>query len=128
MEPKTNKAVQVKALDPRGFRRAGRRWGPEWSAPIALGELAEGELAALSSDRSLAVREVEVESPAPAAPKRAIDRAAIVAAIGQLEPGNKDHWTQAGAPDVRALEAVLGGQISAKDRDQAWAAAQKAKE
>lgn len=66
--------------------------------------------------------------PAPEAAAAPIDRDAIVGAIGKLDPENTDHWTQAGAPDVRALEAVLGGQITAKARDAAWAEVQKAKE
>mgnify|MGYP000628011926 CR=1 FL=1 len=46
----------------------------------------------------------------------------IVTAIGQL--GDED-FTQSGAPEVKALEAVLGVQITAVQRDNAWATYQE---
>lgn len=46
----------------------------------------------------------------------------IVTAIGQL--GDKD-FTQSGAPEVKALEAVLDVQITAVQRDNAWATYQE---
>ena len=48
-------------------------------------------------------------------------QAALVAAIARLEPGREDHWTKAGKPEIRALEAVsdLSG-ISATERDAVW--------
>ncbi|WP_170563035.1 hypothetical protein [Ruegeria atlantica] len=54
------------------------------------------------------------------------DRASLLAAgIAALEPGNADHWTNAGKPEVRALAAATKlGDISAKERDLAWAAYQ----
>ena len=48
----------------------------------------------------------------------------IVTAISRLEAGNIDHWTKSGKPEVRALEAALGYDISAAERDAAWAACQ----
>ncbi len=49
--------------------------------------------------------------------------AALLAAIPGLEPGNEDHWTKSGRPEVRALEAATGlGGVTAAERDTAWAA------
>jgi len=48
------------------------------------------------------------------------DEDPIEAAIRQLDPDNPMHWTQAGKPQVYALEEILGYQISAAQRDAAW--------
>lgn len=51
----------------------------------------------------------------------------IVEAIGKLDKENKDHWMKSGAPQVKALEAVLDNlTVSAADRDAAWANYQEA--
>ncbi|MGA1860327.1 hypothetical protein VH569_30455 [Azospirillum sp. 11R-A] len=47
----------------------------------------------------------------------------IIAAIGQLDPANAKHF-KGGKPDLKALGAVLGADITADQRDQAWAALQ----
>jgi hypothetical protein len=44
----------------------------------------------------------------------------IVQAIAMLDPDTEDDWTQAGKPDVRALETVIGKDITAQQRDKAW--------
>lgn len=49
----------------------------------------------------------------------------IIEAIGKLDPDNKEHWTNSGAPQVVTLEGILGKQISAAERDVAWAKAQE---
>lgn len=59
---------------------------------------------------------VDAETPA----SQAVDVAAAGIAIRALTPGNPEHWTKAGKPRVRALEAQLGFDISAADRDAAW--------
>ena len=44
------------------------------------------------------------------------------AAIAALTPGDPDHWTRDGRPEVRALRAVSGlANITAGERDAAWA-------
>ncbi len=48
-------------------------------------------------------------------------RSAILAAIAGLEPGNPDHWTRSGKPEIRALAAASGlTDITASERDAAW--------
>lgn len=44
----------------------------------------------------------------------------IVDAIGQLEPGNEDHWTKGNKPDAKVLGAILKHDVSAAERDEAW--------
>lgn len=46
---------------------------------------------------------------------------ALVDAIDALEDGNEDHWTSAGKPEVAALKKATGGDVTAAERDAAWA-------
>ena len=48
--------------------------------------------------------------------------AAIQDAIGRLDPADSTKWTKGGKPDVKALEKLLGFDITAAERDSAWAA------
>ncbi len=41
-------------------------------------------------------------------------------AFDLLEEGNKAHWTKDGKPEVKALADILGRNVSAKERDEAW--------
>lgn len=91
-----------------------------------------GALVELSDERAAELAEhLVVRSPGATEPAGEVDEAEavneadeIVAAIGQLNPENPDHWTKAGKPDVAALEAILDRDISADDRDAAWQRAQ----
>lgn len=91
-----------------------------------------GELVELSDEQAdslaehLVVHSADAEAPVGEADEAADKADALVAAIGQLDPENHDHWTKAGKPDVAALEAILGRDISADDRDAAWQRAQDA--
>lgn len=46
-------------------------------------------------------------------------KALIVAAIGGLDPADKALWTKGGKPSVKALEKVLGLDITEAERDAA---------
>ena len=48
--------------------------------------------------------------------------AALAEAIGGLDKGDEELWTNSGKPNTKALEAVLGYPVSAAERDAAWAA------
>lgn len=50
--------------------------------------------------------------------KNRIDQ--ICDAIEKLDPDNSEQWTNSGKPQVREVEAILGFDISAAERDQAW--------
>jgi len=62
------------------------------------------------------------EGEADATPEVPVDR--IIAAIGRLDPQDAAHFTKAGKPEVKALSDLLGVEITAKQRDDAWAAVQ----
>ncbi len=48
-------------------------------------------------------------------------RAAIKATIEQLDLSDPTHVTEEGKPDATVLSDLLGWQVSAKERDDAWA-------
>ena len=51
--------------------------------------------------------------------------ATLAAAIDQLVPGDPDHWTGQGKPEIKALAALSGlKDIRAAERDGVWAACQ----
>ena len=55
-----------------------------------------------------------------------ITEEAIVAAISKMESMDATQWTTAdGKPQIPALEALLKGKITAKERDAAWDRYQK---
>lgn len=57
---------------------------------------------------------------APAGPTDPEERlAAIRDAIAQLDPENPEHFTKDGKPQVAAIEAILGYNITAAERDAA---------
>lgn len=65
--------------------------------------------------------------PPPSAPTDPAERIeAIAKAIETLDPKDEEHWTGSGKPNVVSLEAILGWDIKAAERDQAWEAHQKA--
>lgn len=47
-------------------------------------------------------------------------QARILAEIAKLDPAVESNWLKSGAPDVKALEAVLSFHITAAERDAAW--------
>lgn len=71
-----------------------------------------------------------VDTPAKLRADKATERGgdqsrhlALVDAIGKLDAGNKEHFTDAGLPRVEALEAAAGIiEVTAKERNAAFAA------
>lgn len=63
---------------------------------------------------------------APNAPPAALTVGEVVEAIGKLDPDKAEAWTSSGAPQVKALADVLGRDVTAALRDEAWAEVQKA--
>lgn len=58
------------------------------------------------------------EPPTDAAERKA----AITAAIAQLDANNGDLWLRDGKPDTAAIAAITGWPLSAAERNVAWAA------
>lgn len=74
----------------------------------------------------LAVKAIELaatQTPGAAtAPTDPAERqAAIVSAIGELDPNNPDLWLKDNKPDTAAISAVLGWLVTAAERNAAWA-------
>lgn len=44
----------------------------------------------------------------------------IMALIGEMDPHNKDQYTAAGKPDAKVLSSLLGRNVSAAERDEAY--------
>lgn len=44
----------------------------------------------------------------------------LTGAIGLLEDGNKEHWTNNFVPEVSALKDITDNKVSAAERDDAW--------
>lgn len=65
-----------------------------------------------------------MEPQEPVKPEGEALTEAIVAAIKALDLGDEENRTAAGKPQVSALELALGYEITAADRDAAWAVVQ----
>ena len=117
-----------------GFRRCGMAHaaGPTVYDP---GRWTEGELARFEADATFTVTRGDVEAssdgndgsgkggekkPEPSDP--AARQAAITAAIGLLDSNHEANWTKSGQPDATALTEIVGWQVSAKERSEAWKA------
>jgi hypothetical protein len=61
---------------------------------------------------------VEGGETAPTDPE--LRHAKICEAIGMLDPANEELWTRSGKPDLAALVAVTGWNVTAAERDAAW--------
>lgn len=81
-------------------------------------ELDEPTAAPLLGVESIAA----VADPEAQAEPEVIDRA-----LATLEPGNPEHFTQGGLPQVAALERAAGIEVTAAMRDAAWVRYQKAR-
>jgi len=55
---------------------------------------------------------VEVETPD--------ENMSIQEAIESLDADNKDHWIKDGSPATEALEDLMGREVSATERNEAW--------
>ena len=122
-----------------GFRRAGRAWSRA-ATVVPAAELTAEQLAMLQADPNITVTPCAPEG-APPAPEGGADpveaalsgmtaadlRGRLIrAAFGELEPGDEEHWTTSGAPEVAALKRITGlASIPAAERDALWAAHQE---
>lgn len=80
------------------------------------------------TDLPVACRAAGLEAPAPGpnpAPEPTPLLDEIVRAIGRLDRDDSSLWTRRGPPRVRAIEALLGRQITSAERDAAWRIAKR---
>ena len=102
-------AAMYKVIGDMALHHDGRAYEP--GAEVEL----EGETAALLLERGIV--EPTADSPEAAAARRG---EVIAEAIRVLEIGRKKtSWTKTGEPQVKAIEAVVGFDIDAAERDAA---------
>jgi hypothetical protein len=65
------------------------------------------------------------KSTAPATP---LTMAEIVEAIGKMDKADSSLWTAGNSPQVKALAEILGRDVTADQRNEAWAAVLLAEE
>lgn len=116
------------------FYRCGMRFDRQWQKV----EVDAATAQRLQEEQMLEVEDTQptdyAEPVVPAAPAAdapsepivptdpAVRAAAIEAAIASLDKADATLWTGSGAPTVTAIIAVTGWQITAVERDAAWAA------
>lgn len=68
--------------------------------------------------------ELAATQTAPAAEQTdpAARQAAIIDAIGQLDPADADLWLKDGKPDTNAIAEITGWSVTAAERNAAWVA------
>ena len=116
-----------------GYRRAGRPWS-RTPTDVEADTFSEDELKALRADPRitvLALADTDKAKPAPKVKRQRL--AAIKDAIRRLtdmdpEKTKEGVWRTNGRPEVKALEVVLGWDLTAQERDEAWAALEEAGE
>lgn len=89
---------------------AGKRGGPKDVLQDGVITLSDAEAAPLLKKKYIAPikdRDVAVSSK-------------LIEAIGKLDPADDSLWTSDGRPQVSALSAITGEDVSAKDRNIAW--------
>lgn len=99
--------------------------GAERIAPGAVVELDEAEAAGLIE--AGAVEPAETTPPSPGGDDRPLSpesgrEPSLTDAIAGMDPLDAAAWTKSGAPQLAALRAAAGRDVTAAERDEAWAA------
>ena len=102
----------VAVSGPDGFWRAARQWSEEPTI-VPLDELTDDQVLLLEGDAAITI----TDAGAPGDGRLQ----SIIEAIDGLEQHHPEKWTTTGAPQVKALEEVLGFGITSAERDAAWA-------
>lgn len=114
----------VKAKNLLGFRRCGVYW-PFDPVLVDSADFTKDEWARLLTETELVIQPVEDTEPVIPEPVEDERRAAIIDAMHRMlfdDPGrdNQDLWTKSGKPEVRALLAITGLKITARERNKYW--------
>jgi|TARA_Y100000310_G_scaffold316970_1_gene369329 hypothetical protein len=93
-----------------GGARIKRKDVPDWvwdQARLMIPEAREKVKLKLPEELPDDVDEIESNEPAPQgrAPKEILN---IVDAVHSLDPGNDDHWTREGLPNIKAVGILMG--------------------
>lgn len=102
-----------------GFRRCGVA---HTKGPVEYkdGAWDEEQLETLKAEPMLVVTSSQRQETGGANAPALSEEAQLQAAIASLDVMDITLWTEGGKPQVKVIEAVLGRQISAADRDVAW--------
>ncbi len=120
MTKQTEQRITGLVLQP--VRRNGETFKPDGKRTI---ELPPAEFVTLLALDVVAELDPEMDNKEAVQEENGTDAGAtdgptmdeIAAVIGELSP---DDFTQAGTPEVKALEKALGAEITAGQRDEAW--------
>ncbi|RZQ00671.1 HI1506-related protein [Vibrio vulnificus] len=111
-----------------GYRRAGMAF-KNGENLLPASQFTEAQLAQIQADPHLRyeLHQEDVDGgDASGAVDGSADALSIAEAIMQLDPKNEDHFTKSGKPDLKALSAIVGCNVSGAERDEVWTAMQEA--
>ncbi|ENM6044721.1 hypothetical protein AB8H57_002775 [Vibrio parahaemolyticus] len=111
-----------------GYRRAGMAF-KNGKNLLPASQFTETQLAQIQADPHLRY-ELHQEDLDGGDASGAVDgvsgNVGLMDAIKQLDPSNDAHFTKSGKPELKALSAILGRNVTGAERDEAWSAMQEA--
>ncbi|EOW9251043.1 TPA: HI1506-related protein, partial [Vibrio cholerae] len=111
-----------------GYRRAGVAF-KNGENLLPASQFTETQLAQIQADPHLRY-ELHQEDVDGGDASGAVDGVSgcvgLMDAIKQLDPSNDAHFTKSGKPELKALSAILGRNVTGAERDEAWNAMQEA--
>lgn len=110
-----------------GYRRAGMAF-KNGENLLPTSQFTEAQLAQIQADPHLRyeLHQEDVDGgDASGSVDGSADALSIAEAIMQLDPKNEDHFTKSGKPELKALSAIVGRNVSGAERDEVWTAMQE---
>ncbi|MCG6405272.1 HI1506-related protein [Vibrio fluvialis] len=110
-----------------GYRRAGMAF-KNGENLLPASQFTEAQLAQIQADPHLRyeLHQEDVDGgDASGSVDGSADALSIAEAIMQLDPKNEDHFTKSGKPELKALSAIVGRNVSGAERDEVWTAMQE---
>lgn len=111
-----------------GYRRAGMAF-KNGENLLPTSQFTEAQLAQIQADPHLRyeLHQEDVDGgDASGSVDGSADALSIAEAIMQLDPKNEDHFTKSGKPELKALSAIVGRNVTGAERDEVWTAMQEA--
>ncbi|RZQ46833.1 hypothetical protein D8T55_04700 [Vibrio vulnificus] len=109
-----------------GYRRAGMAF-KNGENLLPASQFTETQLAQIQADPHLRY-ELHQEGVDGGDASGAVDGVSggfgLMDAIKQLDPSNEAHFTKSGKPELKALSAIVGRNVTGAERDKAWEAIQ----
>ncbi|MCS0161632.1 HI1506-related protein [Vibrio alginolyticus] len=111
-----------------GYRRAGMAF-KNGENLLPASQFTEAQLAQIQADPHLRY-ELHQEDVDGGDASRSVDGVSggvgLMDAIKQLDLSNEAHFTKSGKPDLKALSAIVGRNVTGAERDEVWTAMQEA--